>query len=136
MEAAAGEPKTTPEELRAAIERLLISKREGVQRHREYGRALGTAWALHSTSYHQLRRLRTMRDAASPAGLATLLAHDPSGRFCGIVGARGIGEHQEPLEFWCGVLAPEDLGLQADPDFVGGFADGADGLFRQIEACL
>ena len=43
MEAAAGEPKTTPEELRAAIERLLISKREGVQRHREYGRALGTA---------------------------------------------------------------------------------------------
>ena len=132
----AGKAKAPADELRAAIERLLASKREGVQQHREYGHALGAAWAQRSASYHQLRRLRNMREACGAGDFEALLARDPHGQFYGIVGSRGFREHQAPLEFWCEILEPGDRLLQADADFVGGFAAGADGLFKQIDACL
>ena len=52
---------------------MLASKREGVQQRREWGWALGSAWAQRCATYHPLRRLRDMRETCGP-GVYTLLS--------------------------------------------------------------
>lgn len=118
------------------IQRLKASKLENDSELYQQGREDGIEWAKHKATAGQLRRLSSLSERLTSDSLLSLVGSSPYGPGEHLVMCWLPENDVVPLraaEFWESVAGHDWQALANEPEYVGGFAEGAIGMWEQVK---